>query len=292
MKNLFWIKYIPFYFISILPMFILYFISDIIFIVLYHFVRYRREVVLKNLTKSFPDKSKQELKTIEKKFYRHFCDLMVESIKTLTFSAKQLKKRYQIIDTTLFEKYYAEGKSIILYTAHFGNWEWLAILPSYIPHQVTSLYQEQTSKYFDNLMKILRERFGVICIESKKGYKSILTFAKKNTLTLNIMVGDQSPRKDSTKHWVKFLNQDTAFLTGADRIAKKSGQVVLFPSFRKKRRGYYELEFKIIEEESKEVKDESIIDNYARLLETSIRASPELYLWSHNRWKLNKENNI
>ncbi len=221
MNSLSRIKYTPFYFISILPMFILYFISNIIFLVLYHVVKYRREVVFKNLKNSFPDKSDQDLKIIEKNFYRHFSDLFVESIKTLTISTKQLKRRYQIKDTALFEKLFNDRKSIILYTAHFGNWEWLAILPSYIPHQVTSLYQEQTSKYFDELMKILRERFGVICVESKKGYKSILTFAQKNILTLNIMVGDQSPRKDSAKHWVKFLNQDTAFLTGADRIAKK-----------------------------------------------------------------------
>ena len=286
------IKYIPFYLISMLPMFILYFISDIIFVILYYVVKYRRVVVFNNLKNSFPEKSEKELKIIEKKFYRHFCDLMVESVKTLTISTKQLRKRYQIKDTALFEKFFDEDKSIILYTAHFGNWEWLAILPSYIPHQVTSFYQQQTSKYFDNFMKLLRERFGVICVESNKGYRTILKFAQKKTLTLSIMVGDQSPRKDSTKHWVKFLNQDTAFITGTDRIAKKSGQVVIFPSICKKRRGHYELDFKIIEEESHSIKDDRIIDNYARLLEISIKAWPELYLWSHKRWKLNKDINV
>lgn len=283
------IKYFPFYFISILPMFILFIISDIIFVVLYYVVKYRRDVVFNNLKNSFPDENEQELKIIEKEFYHHFCDLMVESVKTLTISAKQLKKRYKIKNVALIERLYAEGKSIILYTAHYGNWEWLAILPTYIPHQVTSLYQQQRSKYFDDFMKILRERFGVICVESKKGYKSIITFAQNNNLTLNIMVGDQSPGKDTTKHWVKFLNQDTAFLTGADRIAKKSGQIVIFPSCLKMRRGHYEIEFKIIEEQSNKVEDDRIIDNYARTLESSINKSPELYLWSHKRWKLNKD---
>lgn len=283
------LKYIPFYLISILPMFVLYFISDILFVILYRILGYRKEVVVVNLKNSFPHKSEKEQKIIEKKFYHHFCDLMVESVKTLTIGRKQLKKRFQIKDTILVNKLYAEGKSIILYTSHFGNWEWLAILPSYMPQQVTSFYKEQTSKYFDDLMKIIRERFGVICVESKKGYKAILTNQQKNVITLNIMVGDQSPTKESTKHWVKFLNQDTAFLPGADRIAKKSGQVVLFPSYRKISRGYYEVDFKIIEEESSNVKDDRIIDRYANLLETSITTSPELYLWSHKRWKLKKE---
>ena len=127
----------------------------------------------------------------------------------------------------------------------------------------------------------------MICIESNKGYRAIVGFAERNVLTVSILAGDQSPQKDGAKHWVQFFNQKTAFLVGAARIAKKSNQVVVFPSFTKKHRGYYEVEFKVIEDEAKTKSTSEIIDSYAGLLEETIINSPELWLWSHRRWKLN-----
>jgi Kdo2-lipid IVA lauroyltransferase/acyltransferase len=280
------LKFLPFYALSVLPMFMLYGISTIAFLIIYYLVKYRRGVVTTNLKNSFPLKNEAELNLIRKKFYRHFCDLMFESIKVLTISKKGLKKRFHIKNPELIQEYYNKKRSIVLYTAHHGNWEWLAFLPLFIPHQATAFYQPQSNKYFDKLMKILRERFGVICVESNRGYKAILEFDQKNILTMNYIIGDQSPRKDSTKHWIRFLNQDTAFLIGADRIAKKSNQVVLFPVYRKKIRGHYEVEFRIIEENCRDTEGYAIIDKYARLLEESINNSPEMWLWSHRRWKL------
>jgi KDO2-lipid IV(A) lauroyltransferase len=136
------------------------------------------------------------------------------------------------------------------------------------------------------LMKKIRERFGVICVESGKGYKAISDFSQRNILTMNYIIGDQSPTNNSTKHWTRFLNQDTAFLIGADRIAKKRNQVVIFPFFSKTKRGRYVLEFNIIEEEPKLINSDDIINKYAQLLEEAIACSPEMWLWSHKRWKL------
>ncbi len=280
------IKFIPFYALSILPMRVLYGMSTLSFMILYYLIKYRRGVVTCNMQKSFPAKSELEIGLMEKNFYRHFCDLMFESVKVLTISKKELKKRFHVKNPSLVQKFYDEKRSIVLYTAHHGNWEWLAFLPLYIPHQATAFYQPQSNKYFDSLMKLLRERFGVICVESNRGYKAILEFDQKNILTMNYIIGDQSPRKDSTKHWIQFLNQDTAFLIGADRIAKKSNQVVMFPSYSKKTRGHYEIEFKVIEEECMKKEGYEIIDKYAQLLEESIKSSPEMWLWSHRRWKL------
>ena len=281
------IKFIHFYAISLLPVFILYMVSDLAFVVFYYLIKYRRGVVNTNLKKSFPHKSEQEIKVIEKNFYRHFCDTWIESLKGLTSRKEELMKRFTIKNPELIQKYYDENRSIILYAAHQGNWELLSLLSLYIPHQLTSFYQPLSNGYFEQYLKIIRERFGMICIESNKGYRAIVGFAERKILTVNILAGDQSPQRDGAKHWVQFLNQKTAFLVGAARIAKKSNQVVIFPSFTKKRRGYYEVEFRVIEEEAMKKSTGEIIDSYAGLLEETIVNSPELWLWSHRRWKLN-----
>jgi len=285
-----YIKFFSFYILSILPFRILYMISDFTFILIYHLIKYRRKVVSSNLESAFPDKTKTERIRLEKKFYRHFCDIWFESIKVLTGNKKELKKRFVVKNPELIQRYYDEKRSIILYAAHQGNWEWLSLLSLHLPHQLTSFYQPLSSGYFEELMKITRERFGMICIESNKGYRSVVGFTESSILTANILAGDQSPRGDSAKHWLQFLNQETAFLIGADRIAKKSNQVVIFPSFRKKRRGHYELEFKVIEDKAMKNNSYKIIDKYAKLLEETIINSPELWLWSHRRWKLTMDN--
>jgi Kdo2-lipid IVA lauroyltransferase/acyltransferase len=286
MTNFKQIKLLPVFAVSILPMFLLYLLSDLSFIVLFYLVRYRRVIVYTNLKNSFPLKNESEIKAIEKAFYRHFCDIFIESIKVLTISKRELHKRFMVKNPGVIQKYYEEKRSITLYTAHQGNWEWLAFLPLFIPHQAIALYYPQSIKYFDTLMKTIRERFGVICIESNKGYKTISGFAERNILTMNYIIGDQSPSGASTKHWTQFLNQDTAFLIGAERIAKKRNQVVIFPAFRKIKRGIYEIEFKLIEEEPLLINNNEIIDKYAALLEETILVSPEMWLWSHRRWKI------
>lgn len=280
------LKFLPFYIASYLPFTVLYFLSDIAFILLYYILKYRREVVYKNLRNAFPEKKPIELNEIERGFYKHFSDLVFETIKGISMSEKEYKKRIIFKNIDLIHACFENRRSIILYAGHFGNWEWISILPLSVPHQVTSFYQPLSNKYFDQLTKITRERFGAICIESNKGFKTIIGFELKNMLTLNLIIGDQSPRKKSSKHWTRFLNQETAFLVGADKIAKKSNLVLFFPRFKKIKRGHYELEFKIITESPKKLNDGEIIEKYASLLEEAIRDSPELWLWSHRRWKL------
>ncbi len=280
------IKFFPFYLISLLPMPVLYVLSSLTYAVLYHIVRYRRLVVRENLKNSFDTLSNLELREIERGFYAHFCDIMVEAMKCLTISKSHINKRFKVKNIELIQKYYDQNKSIILYTAHQGNWEWVSFLPLFVPYKFTAFYQPLSNRYFDELMKLIRERFGTICIESNKGYRSIIEFEKKEILTLNCIIGDQSPKEESPKFWVQFLNQETAFLTGAEKIAKRNNQVLVFPSFRKLKRGYYELEFQKIEERPETRDNFDMVNTYAQLLEKAIRRAPKLWLWSHRRWKL------
>lgn len=287
-RNIKKIKFFPFYGLSLAPMPVLYFLSDIVFVFLYHVIQYRRNVVRHNLRNAFPDKTGKEIEDIARKFYRHFCDIMVETLKSLTISREDAIKRFNVKNPELIEKYYRENKSIILYTAHQGNWEWLGFLPLLLPHQITSFYQPLSNKYFNTLMKMIRERFGTVCIESGKGYRVMMQFAQKNITTLNMIIGDQSPVREHDKYWTEFLNQETAFLTGAGRIAQKANQVAIFSSFTKKGRGSYELEFKLITENPRNEERHGITSTYTKLLERAILKSPEMWLWTHRRWKLSR----
>lgn len=285
-----YLKFLPFYILSLIPLRILFLISDFAFVLIYHLIKYRRDVVRENLKNAFPDKRRSEIIRTEKRFYKHFCDVSFEAIKCLTASKKTIKERFRVKNKDVVEDAYSRKKSIIMYTAHYGNWEWLSFLPLYVPHQTTTFYKKLSSNYFNHLMQVIRSRFGAICIESTQGYRTLIKLRKENKVTFNCIIGDQCPRRTSPKHWVNFLNQETAFLEGADRIAKKLDYIVIYPSIHKHKRGVYDLEFKVITSNPEQIKSSKIINLYAKKLEESITTSPELWLWSHKRWKLTKSN--
>jgi len=285
MKN---IKFLPFYIISWIPLRGLFLISDVLFFIVYHILHYRREVVRTNLKNSFPKKSINEIIKIEKGFYKHFTDQSFEAVKTLSISEAQAKKRFTIVNPELIDGLYEKEKDVIIYCGHLGNWEWFAFLPLLFEFQTTAFYQQLSNAYFDEIMKLTRSRFGVICVESKSGYRSLHQLRQEKKRTLNLMLGDQSPSKDGVKYWTNFLGQETAFLIGADKIARKMDQAVVFPVFEKKKRGHYEVRFILIEDNASNTDNHQITQKYATALEEAITKSPELWLWSHQRWKLSK----
>jgi KDO2-lipid IV(A) lauroyltransferase len=278
-----------FYVLSLLPFSVLYLISDILFFLVYHVAAYRKKIVFDNISGSFPNKSTKEVESISKNFYKHFIDSMIESIKLLSISESQLKKRYRHKNADELNTFYDKNKNVILYMGHYGNWEWNAILPLVLKFKILTFYQTLKSSLFDDLIKNARERFGITASESEKGFKTMLSFWKNNVNTCTMMVGDQSPHVGRDRHWVKFLNRDTAFLTGVDRIAQKFEHVIVFLKVKKIKRGFYENEFIILEENSKSVPPGKIIDDFAHELEKTITEDPALWLWSHRRWKLNRE---
>lgn len=291
MKSINDIKYAPIYMLAWLPMPILYILSDTAFLILYYIVGYRKEVIKSNLRIAFPEKPSDEINKIGKQFLRFFCTMMIESAKTLTMSEAAIKKHFHVKNPELIQHYFNQGRSITLYTAHQGNWEWLALLPKFVPHQVTSFYQPLSNRYFDGLMLKIRSRFGVICIPSDKGYRTITKMDQEEIKTMNIIIGDQRPKGKSSTHLVPFFGKNTNFLIGADRIASKGKHVVIFPAFTRIKRGYYELEFQLITDQPIEKKSFSVIDEYAQRLEKAINSSPRMWLWSHKRWKELKSKN-
>ena len=278
-------KYAPFYLLSLLPFWIIYGISSFAYFLIFHVIGYRKKVVFQNLKNSFPNKSEKELNIIARKFYHHFCEIFLEAIKLLTISSKIIKKRYLFKNPEFINTLFEEEKGIILYAAHFGNWEWMTCFPLYTPYKFMSFYQKLSNKYFDQFMIHLRGKFGNVSVESQAGFKELVKRTKQDDLTITYVIGDQSPMVNSSMYWTDFLNQDTAFLIGADRMAKKCNQVLVFPFVTKPKRGFYELEFKTIPMDN----TDKTIDYYARFLEENIKKQPELWLWSHRRWKRKRE---
>lgn len=223
--------------------------------------------------------SKKQRTKIRKEFQTHFTDIFLEAVKILGMNPKEAKKRVNIINPELLKQYYLEKKSVIVYAAHIANWEWMAFLPLHIDHRFLSFYQKQSSSYFNELMLLLRQKFGNRCVESANGFKVLKGYADKQIPTLTYVIGDQRPKMNSSIESADFFGIETEFLVGADRMASKLDQVLVYAHMTQSKRGYYEVEYIPIKQ------DESVVKQYASLLEQNIKAQPGQYLWSHKRWK-------
>ncbi|NOU48823.1 MAG: lysophospholipid acyltransferase family protein [Bacteroidales bacterium] len=277
------------WFISLLPFRFLYVLSDFLFVIVYHLVRYRRKVTSVNLTKSFPGLGVDELKRIEKKYYHNLCDIIVEVIKIRHITPDQLKKRMVVTNPEILYDLFNRQKSVFLAVGHCGNWDWFGKTMPYITqHKVFAIYKELNSNDFDGYMKSLRSRFGVpSLIESKATYRSLLQ--AKDTVNAVFLAGDQTPGGLEANYWTSFLNQDTPFFVGIEKMAKSLDYAVLFFDIQRIRRGYYEATISPVSLNPKETKTNEITGTYVRLLEKAIVENPENWLWSHRRWKHKRE---
>ncbi|MEX1003245.1 MAG: lipid A biosynthesis acyltransferase [Crocinitomicaceae bacterium] len=270
--------------LSYFPLGILYFFSGIVGFLTYYVVRYRRAVVRANLINAFPNKSEAELTQIEKKFYKRFIDFIFESIKAVSISDKTLIKRTKIKNPEFIEALFEEGKNVIVTCGHINNWEFYALsLPKQVPFKTYSVYQPLKNTFYDRILYNSRSRNGMRLIETKQ----LIPFFKEDTYEkrMVIIVNDQSPSNKEMAHWNTFLNQTTGWNTGPEKLAKKFDYTVIFGHAERIKRGYYEVEFRLITDDPKSTSEGAITDAYSGILEELIRDKPESWLWSHKRWK-------
>ncbi len=271
--------------ISILPFRLLYLFSDGIYILIYHIIGYRKKTVKENLHLVFPDKSNKEIKTITKTFYHHLCDMIVESIKSMTISEAEMKKRFVIKNVDQILELEKENKSIVLMCGHYASWEWIFILQRYINHKGYAIYKRLANKYFDALVKRIRAKYNSYLITTKETFTVLMAAKKKGELTINGFAADQSPKHDKAFHWQEFMNIKVPVHTGAELLAKKLDMAVVFLKVKKLKRGYYEATIETITKTPREYKDYDITDIFLKRLEAQIYEAPEYYLWTHKRWK-------
>lgn len=283
------------YLMSLLPLRVLYWISDILYVIVCYIVKYRHKVVWKNLTTSFPEKSNEEIRQIEKKFYAWFCDYIVETIKLLTISKKEISRRMVFKNADLLIQAAEEGQSCAVYLGHYCNWEWITSLPllfaekSATPITFGHIYHPLENKQFDGFFLRLRERMGSVSIPMQGILRKIAEYRKENKRVIIGYISDQVPFWNNIHYWTDFLNHDTPVFTGAERIVKTSGHAAFYGDLKRIRRGYYECEFKLITRTPKDCEQFEITEKYFRELEKTIRRDPQYWLWTHNRWKRTRE---
>jgi len=280
--------------LSLLPLKILYLFSDMLYVLVHHVIGYRKKIVRKNLTNSFPEKSLDEIKQIEKGFYHFFCDYIVETIKQFSISKEEMKKRMVISGVEeMKDRMEKENKTFcFIYLGHFCNWEWIASLPYWVPNDIlcAQIYHPLYNKAFDKLFLRIRNKFGGECIPMKETLRRIIELRRAKQKTIIGFISDQAPKWNSIHHFVDFLNQETPVFIGTEKIAKQVDALVYYGDVRRVKRGFYTCEFKpMTEKPVKEIPDWELTDAYAHLLEEMISRHPDFWLWSHNRWKRTKE---
>jgi KDO2-lipid IV(A) lauroyltransferase len=271
--------------ISILPFGLLYVFSDIVYVLVYHIIGYRKRTVRENLAMALPNLSDKERLVIEKKSYHYLCDLFLEMIKTMTISNSELNKRYVFTNIETYLELEKKGKSIALMCAHYSSYEWAISMNSHINFIGYGIYKKIANKYFDKLVKDIRSKFKAVLITTKETKSTIEYNAKNNILGVYGFASDQTPRRSDTMHWDTFLGNETPIHTGAETLAKRYDMNVIFLKGRRVKRGYYEATFEVLSEDVKSVQDYKISEEFMRKVEQQIYEAPEFYLWTHKRWK-------
>lgn len=270
---------------SRLPMRILYIKSDFFYFLIYYVFGYRKKVVFNNLKLSFPEKSDEELKLISKKFFKHFTDLFMESVKAFSISEKEILKRYKYKNPELVNEFAKQGRNIALVGAHQANWEWSISLALVLDLPVYGAYTKLNNKFFEKAVRESREKFGVNGYKTSDTVRGMQQNFSNKKQGAYILLSDQSPQPHKTYYWKEFFGVKVPIHTGAEMLSKKFDLVVINYVTRKIKRGYYETEFQLITDAPKEFDNYKITDQYLALTEENIKMQPELYLWSHKRFK-------
>lgn len=279
------------YMLSLLPFWVHYLLSDLLYLLAYKIIGYRKKVVRSNLATSFPEKTQEELLQIEKGFYHFLGDYLAENVKLISISKKNLKKRLVFKGQEIVEQCVNDGQSCAVYLGHYCNWEWITSLPLWVTPkaQCGQIYHPLENKVFDRVFLRLRQRMGAVCIPMQDTLRKILEYRQQGQPVVIGYISDQKPQWVNIHHWVDFLHHDTPVLTGTERIARKVKHAVFYMDVRRIRRGYYEAEFRLITREPQQMPEYRLTDIYYEMLEASIRRAPEFWLWSHKRWARTRE---
>lgn len=287
---MYYIVYPILYLLSLLPLCVLYFVSDYL---IYPFVRlfYRKSVVEENLKGSFPDKSNKELADIERRFYHFFADMLVEDLKAMSISEEEMMRRTTFSGIDYIESQFSEGKKIMFcYLGHYGNWEWLATYGYWMPFaHCTQIYHPLRNKTADRIFLKTRQRSGSECIPMQTTLRRLVALRNEGKSVVVGLIADQLPQWKSIHHFTEFLNRDTAVFTGTEQLARKFGGFVMYAKVTRPKRGYYHCHMSPLSDNPVETEEYYLTDLFMKLLEEDIKGCPHLWLWTHKRWRRTKE---
>ena len=267
----------------------MYLLADIVYLIIYYLVGYRTKVVRRNLAASFPEKTEKNRKAIERRYYRYLADIAVEFVHNLFATPDSIKRRYRFTNRQLVDRYYENGQTVVLLSAHYGNWEYMvSSLNMQLLHHGIGVGKPLNDKITGPFIAKKRIRYGTEVVDQRDVRQVVEFYHRHRVPCALMMLGDQSPSNPEKSYWTTFLNQDTAFLYGAEHFARQYNYPVIYYTVRRVRRGRYEVTFSHFCDKPQEVPQYSIVEKYARTLERQIQEQPEYWLWSHRRWKLKR----
>lgn len=273
------------YFISKMPLKILYIFSDIIFYLNHYVVGYRKKIITQNIKNSFPDKTDHEIAEIRKKFYLNFSDYLAETVKSFTMSERETRVRMQHINQQVFHDAKEEGKNIILLAGHVFNWEWMNALATIVPQKnCHPVYRKVNSSFWENQMKKVRSKFGNEALEANEVILNIFR-SKNDGDSIYLFVADQTPHVAHVNYGLEFLNQRTPAFIGYDKLATRMDLAFIYCEMQKVKRGLYQINYHRIMPEGEKFVNNEVVKKFHQLLENTIKKRPDNYLWSHRKWK-------
>lgn len=290
-KIVYTLLFVIWYGFSLLPLWFLYRVADLLYFPLYYLIRYRRRTVRKNLVDSFPEKSLKEIVCIEKRYYVFFCDYVVETVKFFSMKEETIRKRMRFEGVEEIKELMSQGKSCSLYLGHYCNWEWITSIPFHIGKSgiCGQIYHPLENKNIDKLFLYMRERCGAFSIAMDDTLRVIMEWKKAGKASIVGYISDQVPGYNNIHYFADFLNHDTPVFTGAERMARIMDTAVYYGDIYRPKRGYYVIRLVKIAESIQDKPTFFATKRYFELLEESIRRAPEYWLWSHNRWKRTRE---
>lgn len=273
--------------LTLLPLRMLYIVSDLLYFLIFYFIRYRKKIVRKNLTESFPEKNSSEIVDIEKNFYRYFCDLILETLKQINISDQEVNQLVSFKNVDMILENYNAGRSIFIMSSHYCNWEVCASLNRLLPNEkpLYSVYKRLKNKNYDALMLKLRSRYKGVNVEKDQLIRTLISLRNSGKQFSVGMISDQSPRKSSTRISVNFIGRDTWFFSGTETLAKKFNMPVYYAKIKRNKRGSYSCEIIPVCTDIEKTSDGEITRRFAAILEEQIIENPAYWLWTHKRWK-------
>lgn len=271
--------------LSILPFRVLYFLSDILYLIAYHVIGYRKKVVINNISLAFPEKSNKEIMEIGRASYKHFVDILIETIKFFSITEKQINAHYKYTNADMLVDLYKNGKSTILTGSHYANWEWILNINRHVPYKCIGAFTRVSNPYFNKTILKSRSKFGAVLVPTNRTIQEMENNHKNKVQAIYGLLSDQSPMIKRTYYWREFFGVKVPIHTGAEMLAKKYDMNLVLIKTKKIKRGYYETEFELLTDNPSAFKDYDLTDIFLEKVEEQIRTDPRYYFWTHNRFK-------
>lgn len=269
------------------PLRLLYIVSDVAYFIVYHIVRYRRKTVRQNLELIFGKEDRKKTRRIEKKFYRHLCDCIVETVKLLHISDEEIDSRVEVTNGGFIDEIIRSGHSVVLFLGHYGNWEWVQAIIHHFKEPLVGgqVYKTLHDEVMDRIMLKIRSRFGLECIPQEKAVRRLIEIVRNGQLFVIGFISDQRPSGKTFRHWTDFLGQDTPYVVGGETIGNHVDARFVYLEMEKTGRGHYRLTFLPVEPDPEDKGPDPYTREFMKMLEKTIMRAPEYWLWSHKRWK-------